>query len=85
MIAVKPDCGAAYQYLGLTYFKMGCFEEAIDHLERSAQISPINSAVHKDLGVVYEKAGKSELAEKEFAKCRELELSQGVTTTNTMA
>jgi hypothetical protein len=33
-----------------------------------------NVAIHKDLGAVYEKAGKSDLAEREFAKCRELDL-----------
>ncbi len=73
---MKPDFGAAHRYLGLTYFKMGRFEEAIDHLERSTQISPMNAAVHKDLGAMYEKAGKFDLAEKEFAKCRELELAR---------
>lgn len=36
----------------------------------------MNAAVHKDLGAMYEKAGKFDLAEKEFAKCRELELAR---------
>ena len=57
-IELDPNFAAAYEYLGLSYLKLGRKAEAVSALEKAAGLSNRTGIVLGDLGYVYAATGK---------------------------
>ncbi len=72
MLARRPDYADARYLLGKILLSNGAAAEAVDHLERAAQLAPADPNVHYQLGQAYQRLGKSDLAAKEFEMFQQL-------------
>ena len=68
----KPDHTGARYLLGKILLSQGAAAEAIEHLEAAARLDPEDASVHYQLAQAYQKTGRTELAEREFERYREL-------------
>jgi len=70
-IELNGDCGNAYYRLGVTYFKMGKFTEALDVFEKSNQVKGSKHVmVYYYLGLILMHLGRDEEAIDYFNKLR---------------
>jgi Flp pilus assembly protein TadD len=67
-----PDHTGARYLLGKILLAQGAAAEAIEHLEAAARLDPEDASVHYQLAQAYQKTGRTELAEREFERYREL-------------
>lgn len=51
--SASPDSGYIIDSLGWAHFKLGDFEQAVEHLERAAELSPEDPVVNDHLGDAY--------------------------------
>lgn len=58
MIELDPNFGRAYEYLGLSYLKLGRNAEAIKAMERAVELTSRQNVVLSELGYVYGATGK---------------------------
>ncbi len=58
--------------IGLVYLKGGKLDSALEFFEKAGQINPSDILVHVHKAITYERMGKKELAQGEFAKARSL-------------
>jgi tetratricopeptide (TPR) repeat protein len=58
IIELDPNYPSAYQYLGISYLKLGRSAEAITASEKAAELTKRSSFVLADLGYVYAASGK---------------------------
>jgi tetratricopeptide (TPR) repeat protein len=70
IIELDPNFGAAYQYLALSYLKLGRNAEAIAAAEKAVEITKRSGVTLGDLGHVYAATGKQAQAQ---AVIKELE------------
>jgi tetratricopeptide (TPR) repeat protein len=67
VLGAKPDFADARYLLGKILLVRGSADEAAAHLEAAARLAPDDANVHYQLARAYQKLGRGELAEKEFA------------------
>jgi Flp pilus assembly protein TadD len=71
-LRLRPDFADARYLLGKILLAQGSTPEALEHLQAAARLAPEDANVHFQLAQAYEKAGRRELAQQEFARYREL-------------
>lgn len=57
-------------YLGKSYGNLGCLKEAIHYVEKAVQLNSSLTALHLELGVLYELIGEKNKAKKHYAKIK---------------
>jgi len=70
IIELDPNYGRGYEYLGLSYLKVGRKEEAVSALEKAVELTNRQNVVLSELGFVYGAVGKRTEA---MAVAKELE------------
>jgi tetratricopeptide (TPR) repeat protein len=72
--ATKLDAafGDAYLGLGVSLISTKQFSEAVSPLETAAKLEPRNPAAHYNLGMAYNRSGRKQDAEREFAIHRQM-------------
>ena len=78
-LELRPDDSKALGLLGLAYFQLDSFGDALPIYERLVELNASDASFWFNLGVVHLKLGKPELAIIEFTKSRELDPSQSRT------
>jgi Flp pilus assembly protein TadD len=76
VVQARPDLSDARYLLGRILVSQGSAAEAVEHLEAAARRAPAEAQVHNQLGTAYQKLGKTDLAEKEFERFRELKAAK---------
>ena len=76
VVKAKPDFADGRYLLGKMLLAGGAADEAAMHLEAAARTAPQDANIHYQLARAYEKLGRGELAEKEFAIYRDLKDKQ---------
>ena len=76
VVKANPELADARYLLGKILLAGGAPDEAALHLEAAARTAPQDANIHYQLARAYEKLGRAELAEKEFAAYRDLKDKQ---------
>src|SRR3989441_1224781 len=76
VVKANPEFADARYLLGKILLAGGALDEAAMHLEAAARTAPQDANIHYQLARAYEKIGRAELAEKEFAIYRDLKDKQ---------
>ena len=76
VVKANPEFADARYLLGKLLLAGGALDEAAMHLEAAARTAPQDANIHYQLARAYEKIGRAELAEKEFAIYRDLKDKQ---------
>ncbi len=80
-VAVNPDLYEAQVTLGKTLVRMNRAAEAIEHLQKGAELGPNNPEPHFQLAIAYRKLGRKAEAEAENAIVKKIhEIRRGVST-----
>ncbi len=72
----NPQNGQALLELGKLLLTRGDVKEALARLERAAALMPNTSQVHYQLGLAYQRLGRTDDAQRHMARWRELEKQQ---------
>jgi Flp pilus assembly protein TadD len=72
LLKAKPDFADARYLLGKILLSKGHAREAAEQLEAAARLAPEDANTHYQLGQAYQRLGRSDLAEQEFALFRKL-------------
>lgn len=59
-----------YYYLGKSYSNLGFLKEAINYVEKASQLKGGITAIHLELGVLYELSGEKNKAKNQYAKIK---------------
>ena len=70
---MSPQDEKINYFIGLTYDKLGSFDNAVKFLQAAADINPRSVEYYYSLGFVYESEGKKDEALANFKKAVELE------------
>ena len=83
-VRLKGDLYEARIALGRALIKVGRSAEALEHLNRAAVLAPGNPEPHYQLAIAYRRLGKTDGAERESAKVKEINSSRrkGTITSN---
>jgi tetratricopeptide (TPR) repeat protein len=57
-VAARPDSGHIVDSLGWGLYRLGRYEEAVEHMERAAELLPVDPIVNDHLGDVYWAVGR---------------------------
>jgi tetratricopeptide (TPR) repeat protein len=76
VVKANPEFADARYLLGKILLAGGAADEAAMHLEAAARTAPQEANIHYQLARAYERLGRAELAEKEFATYRDLKDKQ---------
>jgi tetratricopeptide (TPR) repeat protein len=76
VVQARPDLSDARYLLGRILVSQGSAAEAVEHLEAAARLAPAEANIRYQLGKAYQRLGKTDLAEKEFEKFRELKAAK---------
>ena len=57
-VAAEPDSGYIVDSLGWVLYRLGRYDEAIGHMERAAELMPVDPIVNDHLGDVYWAVGR---------------------------
>ena len=69
---LDPSFGDAYLGLGVSLISLKRFPEAVPPLESAVKLEPKNPAAHYNLAMAYNRAGRKQDAEREFAVHRQM-------------
>src|SRR5204862_310629 len=72
-VALKNDIRIAYIDIGAILAEKKQYAESARTLKRAVELAPKQSDAHYRLGNIYKAMGEKELAQREFAKVRELQ------------
>jgi tetratricopeptide (TPR) repeat protein len=72
VLARRPDFANARYLLGKILLARGAAEEAIEHLQAGAKFAPEDANIHFQLSQAYRKAGRTQLADREFEIYRQI-------------
>jgi tetratricopeptide (TPR) repeat protein len=77
--ATKLDAGFADAYIGLgvSLISLKRFSDAVVPLETAVKLQPRNPAAHYDLAMAYNRAGRKQDADREFALHRQMTATDG--------
>ena len=70
-VEIKPN-EEIYYYLGVCYYSLGHFPEAINYLTKTLEASPDDAEAYSIIGTSYYLSGQSQLARENLNKAREL-------------
>jgi tetratricopeptide (TPR) repeat protein len=76
LVRAKPDLADGRYLLGKVLLARGAAAEAVEELRAAVRLSPEYVNAYYQLGQAYQKLGKSELAEEQFARFRQLKEQQ---------
>jgi tetratricopeptide (TPR) repeat protein len=76
IIARKADIADVQYMLGKILLAQGATAEAVDPLEAAVRLAPEDPSAHYQLGKAYQKLGRPDDAEREFARFRELKANR---------
>ena len=76
VLAAKPDFANAQYLLGKILLARDAADQAVGHLEAAARLAPEDANVRYQLARAYQKLGRTELADKEFATYQQLKDKQ---------
>ncbi len=68
LIKLHPSYADAYEALGRVYYKLNRLDDAIEWIQKLADLRPDYALAHTNLSVFYMKKGMKEKAEEEKAK-----------------
>jgi Flp pilus assembly protein TadD len=68
----RPDHADARYLLGKILLAQGKATDAVDQLETAVRLAPEDANIHYQLAQAYQKLGRAEQAERQFARYREL-------------
>lgn len=57
-LALRPDSGAIMDSLGWGHYRLGNYDQAVQHLERAVEYEPADAAINEHLGDVYWRLGR---------------------------
>lgn len=57
-IELRPSSGAIIDSLGWAYFRLGDYDQALEHLERAVELEPADPTLNDHLGDVYWRLGR---------------------------
>jgi Flp pilus assembly protein TadD len=80
-VALKSDSYEARVSLGRALIKVGRAAEAVEHLNRAADLMPGNPEPHYQLAIAYRRMGKTASADAETAKVKEINSTRRSTKT----
>ena len=72
VLKARPGFADARYLLGKILLAQGSASEAVDHLEGAVRLAPGDANIHYQLGQAYQKLGRSDDAQKEFATFQQL-------------
>src|SRR4029453_5626236 len=72
VLKAKPDLADARYLLGKILLGQGAASEAAVELEAAAKLNPDDPAVHYQLRQAYQKLGRTDAAQQQFERFREL-------------
>jgi tetratricopeptide (TPR) repeat protein len=72
LLKARPEHAAARYLLGKILLAQGAATEAVDHLEAAVRLAPEDPASHYQLGQAYQKLGRTDQAQQQFERFREL-------------
>ena len=75
-LKLRPEDSKALGLLGLAYFQLGAFEDALPIYEKLVELNQSDASYWLNLGLVHLKLGKADMAIIELTKSRELDPSQ---------
>jgi Flp pilus assembly protein TadD len=76
-LQLQPKHAGALRILGNLYLQSGELEKAQETLERAEVVDPNNVQTEYDLGLVFNKLGKTELARQHMEQFRKLKQAGG--------
>lgn len=65
-LALDPDLSAAHRQLAAAYYDVGLMGEALSHLQRLAELEPLDPRPHQVMGVIHMDFGNSSAAVEDF-------------------
>lgn len=72
IVQARPELSDPRYLLGKILLAQGTAAEAVEHLTVAAAVAPGEANIHYQLGKAYQKLGKTDLAEQEFERFRQL-------------
>jgi tetratricopeptide (TPR) repeat protein len=84
-ISLRPNDWVAYKRLGLFYFDVGRYKDAIKQYEIIAALAPDNAHAYANLGILYHFAGNNEESKKYLKKTIEIDPNRVSAMTNLAA
>lgn len=73
-IEKSPDHVLSHMALGVTFQKLGKFDEAIQHAVRVTELEPNDHFSFTQLSVIYQRCGRIPEAEDAMAKARDIQM-----------
>lgn len=67
-VAARPDSGYIVDSLGWVLFRLGRYDEAVEHMERAVELMPVDPVVNDHLGDVYWAVGRAREAEFQWSR-----------------
>ena len=77
MLKVRPDYAGARYLMGKILLAQGAAADAVEQLQAAVRLAPEDADAHYQLGQAYQKTGRADLAEAQFAQFRQLKDKQG--------
>ena len=77
VLKVRPDYANARYLMGKILLAQGAAAEAVEQLQAAVRLAPEDADAHYQLGQAYQKTGRADLAEAQFAQFRQLKDKQG--------
>ncbi|HJT32419.1 MAG TPA: tetratricopeptide repeat protein [Pirellulales bacterium] len=65
-LVLDPDLSAAHRQLAAAYYDVGLMGEALSHLQRLAELEPLDPRPHQVMGVIHMDFGNSSAAVEDF-------------------
>lgn len=73
-----PESAMSYNLLGWSYIGLGDYKRALSNLNRAIKIDPRLAAAHFNLGLLYEKQSKNQLALKSYQDAYQLDTAGSI-------
>ena len=77
VLKVRPDYAGARYLMGKILLAQGAAADAVEQLQAAVRLAPEDADAHYQLGQAYQKTGRADLAEAQFAQFRQLKDKQG--------
>ena len=76
LLSVKPDYAAGRYLMGKILLAQGAAGDAIEQLQAAVRLSPDDADAHYQLGLAFQKTGRTDQAEEQFARFKQLKDKQ---------
>ncbi len=75
-VEARPNDGFIVDSLGWAYYKLGRYQDAVDHLERAVELMPQEAVINDHLGDAYWKIGRKLEAKFQWSHVLDLDMSE---------